>query len=211
VGVSEDLDLIEKLTRQLQTEWDKFFGGVEKRPPSDLKAKLETLIRRYAFQEMSNNADRFRYQTLSTRYSTFSELWNKRLRAWEEGRPVGIHVTPTLAHMLHVPESTEGLAPTGFPVAAVLAHSAPVPRPAAPREVRVQDPGRDQTAVRTLFEQFVAARRAAGDSSAVKIEGFEKLIGQQTARILAEKGAKAVEFRVETKDGKVSLKARPLK
>jgi hypothetical protein len=211
VGVSEDLDLIERLTRQLQTEWEKFFAGVDKHPPNELKGKLETLIRRYAYQEMSNNAERFRYQSLSTRYSTFAELWSKRLRAWEEGRPVGIHVTPTLAHMLHVPESTSGLAPTGFPVGAVMAHSAPAARPAAPREVRVQDPGRDKTAVRALFEQFVAARQATGDNAIVKIESFEKLIGQQTTRILTEKGASAVEFRVETKDGKVSLKARPLK
>lgn len=209
--VSEDLDLIERLTRQLQTEWDKFFGGVEKKPPNELKGKLEALIRRYAFQEMTNNAERFRYQTLSTRYATFAELWNKRLRAWEEGRPVGIHVTPTLAHMLHVPAPSEGLAPTGFPIAAVKAHSAPSARLRPAGEVRVQDPSRDQVAVRTLFEQFVAARKATGDNAAVKIESFEKLIGQQTTRILTEKGASAVEFRIETKDGKVSLKARPLK
>ena len=211
MGVSEDLDLIEKLTRQLQTEWEKFFAGVEKKPPNELKGKLESMIRRYAFQEMSNNGERFRYQTLSTRYSTFSELWNKRLRAWEEGRPVGIHVTPTLAHRLNVPASSEGLAPTGFPVAAVMAHSAPAPRMQPPSEVRVQDPSREKAAVRTLFEQFVAARSATGDNAAVKIESFEKLIGQQTARILTEKGASAVEFRIETKDGKVSLKARPLR
>jgi hypothetical protein len=209
VGVSEDLDLIEKLTRQLQTEWEKFFAGVEKKPPNELKGKLETMIRRYAFQEMNNNTDRFRYQTLATRYTTFSELWNKRLRAWEEGRPVGLHVTPTLAHMLNVPAPTEGLAPTGFPVAAVRAQSAPGGQ--RPSEVRVQDASRDKAAVRTLFEQFVAARNAAGDTAVVKIESFEKLIGQQTARILTEKGASAVEFRIETKDGKVSLKARIVK
>ncbi len=53
MSLAADLDLAEKLIKQLRIDWDKFFGGVEKRPPSDLKAKLETLIRRYAFQEMS--------------------------------------------------------------------------------------------------------------------------------------------------------------
>jgi hypothetical protein len=211
VGVSEDLDLIDKLTHQLQIEWEKYFAGVERKPPNELKGKLETLIRRYAYQEMNNNADRFRYQTLSTRYSTFAEMWNKRLRAREEGRTAGLHVTPTLAHMLHVPAPAEGLAPTGFPVAAATAHSAPAARPAAVGEVRVSDPARDKTAVRTLFDQFVAARQAAGERAAVTIDNFEKLISQQTTRILKEKGASAVEFRIETKDGKVSLKARPLR
>ena len=42
-------------------------------------------------------------------------------------------------------------------------------------------------------------------------ESFRDLIGQQTARIRAEKGATAVDFRLETKGGKVSLKARIVK
>jgi hypothetical protein len=45
----------------------------------------------------------------------------------------------------------------------------------------------------------------------VKFEGFRKLIAQQANRILSEKGGQAVSFRLETKDGKVSLKAKALK
>jgi hypothetical protein len=57
----------------------------------------------------------------------------------------------------------------------------------------------------------VEARRGTGETGAVKFESFQKLIAQQASRILAERGAKAVDFRLETKDGKVSLKARPVK
>ena len=52
---------------------------------------MEALIRKYAYAEIRNNAERFRYQNLTARYNTFNELWNKRLRAMEEGRPMGIH------------------------------------------------------------------------------------------------------------------------
>jgi hypothetical protein len=45
----------------------------------------------------------------------------------------------------------------------------------------------------------------------VKFEGFRKLIAQQASRILNEKGGQAVSFRLETKNGKVSLKAKALK
>jgi hypothetical protein len=45
----------------------------------------------------------------------------------------------------------------------------------------------------------------------VKYESFQKLIGQQASRILTDKGGRAVEFRLETKDGKVSLKAKVVK
>ena len=89
--INDDLDILERQFRQLQIEWEKFFGGVEKKPPTDLRARVEALIRKYAYAEIRNNGERFRYQTLSSRYATFNELWNKRMRAIEEGRPMGIH------------------------------------------------------------------------------------------------------------------------
>jgi hypothetical protein len=57
----------------------------------------------------------------------------------------------------------------------------------------------------------VDERKKAGETAAVSYDSFEKLIGQQTSRILTEKGAQAVDFRIESKDGKVSLKAKPVK
>jgi hypothetical protein len=51
----------------------------------------------------------------------------------------------------------------------------------------------------------------AGETAAVKFESFQKIIATQAGRILKEKGAAAVDFRLETKDGKVSLKAKPVK
>ena len=45
-------------------------------------------MKRYANAEIRNNGERFRYQSLSARYTTFNELWQKRLRAREEGKAV---------------------------------------------------------------------------------------------------------------------------
>jgi hypothetical protein len=78
-------------------------------------------------------------------------------------------------------------------------------------EVRVKDPTGDTEAVRSLFNRFLEARKEAGESGAVKFESFQKIIAQQSTRILNEKGASAVDFRLETKDGKVSLKAKPVR
>jgi hypothetical protein len=193
LGLEEDLATLEQSLRQLQIEWEKFFGGVERKPPTELKNRVEGLIRKYAYGEMRNNTERFRYQTLTARYNTFSELWAKRLRALEEGRPAGLHGRAAAA-----------APPPAAPAAAAR-------RPGPPGQVRVQDPARDTDAVRHLFDSFLEVRKQTGESGAVKFESFQKIVTQQAARILAEKGAQAVEFRLETKDGKVSLKARPVK
>ncbi|HUG54286.1 MAG TPA: MXAN_5187 C-terminal domain-containing protein, partial [Vicinamibacteria bacterium] len=192
--VNDDLDALERSMRQLQVEWEKFFGGVEKKPPNELKVRVEALVRKYAYAEIRNNTERFRYQTLSSRYATFNELWNKRLRAIEEGRPVGLHGI----HERHAPPPPP-FSPT------------PVAARGGSGEVRVKDPSGDAEAMRSLFDRFLEARKAAGDAAPVRFESFQKIISQQAARILSEKGAQAVDFRLETKDGKVSLKAKPVK
>jgi hypothetical protein len=195
VAIDDDLNILENAIRQIQIDWEKFFGGVEKKPPNDLKARVEALIRKYAYAEIRNNAERFRYQTLTARYNTFNELWSKRLRAREEGRPVGLH----------------GVYERQAPPPPTFASPPPSARAAGSGEVRVKDPAADVGAVRALFDRFLEARKAAGESGAVKFESFQKVISQQASRILNEKGAQAVDFRLETKDGKVSLKAKPVR
>ena len=196
MALPEDLEQIEKSIKLLQIEWEKFFGGVEKKPPTDLKAKVEALIRRHANAEIRNNTERFRYQNLTARYNTFNEMWGKRLRALEEGRIMGVHG----------PHASK-LPPPAPPTRAERAAA----RAATPGEVRIQDPERDSEAMRSLFDRFLEERQKTGESGAVKFEGFRKLIAQQANRILSEKGGQAVSFRLETKDGKVSLKAKALK
>ena len=207
MAISDDLGDIEQGIRKLQVEWEKFFGGIERRPPNDLKGRVENLIRRYAGAEMRNATERFRYQALTARYNTFNELWNKKLRALEEGRPVGYHGR---FERLHEQRMADVLPPA--PPEDELPELE-LPRVPPPRrgEVRVESPELDREAVRELFDRFQDARRTAGEKGAVKFESFEKLISQQAVRILTEKGAQAVDFRLETKEGKVSLKARVVK
>jgi hypothetical protein len=196
VALQEDLDRLDVSIRQLQVKWDLFFNGAEKKPPSDLQTQVEALVRRYANTEIRNNGDRFRYQSLSARFTSFNELWQKRLRLREEGKVFGMHGL-----------RAETLPP---PPAAP-----PPPRPAAPGaapgEFRVSDPSRDTTAVQALYEAFAAERQRTGAGAAPAFEAFRDLIGQQAARIRSEKGAAAVDFRIETNGGKVSLKARIVK
>jgi hypothetical protein len=200
---AEDLELMEKSIRQLQIEWEKFFGGVEKKPPVDLRTRVENMLRKYASGEIRNNTERFRYQNLTARYNVFNELWNKRLRALEEGRPMGLHG--------RIAEAAIAAAP--MPHAHMLEKSGVSSSRSGSRsgEIRVGSPERDTEAVQVLFQRFLDARQEVGEKGSVKFDVFQKLIAQQAARILAQKGATAVDFRLETKDGKVSLKAKPVR
>lgn len=202
MSLEEDLGDLERSIRQLQIEWDKFFGGVERKPPNDLKSRVEALIRRHANAEMRNNTERFRYMNLTARYNIFNELWSKKLRAREEGKPLGVHGLK--ADILPPPPPPPANTPQKP------AHVARAPVSFGSDEVRIVRAD-DPQAVRELFTRFIEARQAAGETAAVKFDNFQKLIATQAGRILSEKGASAVDFRLETKDGKVSLKAKPVR
>jgi hypothetical protein len=198
VPLSEDLDRLDIALRQLQVKWDLFFAGAERKPPSELQAQVEALVRRWANQEIRSNAERFRYQGLTARYATFNELWQKRLRAREEGKVFGMH----------------GLRAEQLPPPPPPRETHPPPAPAGPvpaAEFRVADARRDTESIRALYERFVAERQRVGDGQAPGFDSFRQLIAKQAERIQAEKGAAAVDFRLETRDGKVSLKARVVK
>lgn len=173
-----------------------YFSGVEKRPPNEAHARVEKLIREYDRSVIRNNADRFRLQGLVSRFNTLNELWQKRLRAREEGRAFGLHGRH----------------------AAVAPAPPPRPEPEAPPrpggsggEFRVGDAERDGAAVRALYDRFVEERQRTGEGAAPAYESFRELIGKQTAKILGAKGARAVDFRLDTKDGRVALKAKVVK
>jgi hypothetical protein len=196
MALPDDLDRLDVTIRQLQAKWDLFFSGAERKPPSDLQTQVELLIKRYSNAEIRNNGERFRYQSLSARFTSFNELWQKRLRAREEGKAFGVH--GLRADQLPPPPPPEPKSVESRPSA-------------APGEIRVSDPVREPAAVRALYDRFVEERRRTGEAKAPTFETFRDLIGKQTARIRAEKGASAVDFRLETRDGKVSLKARIVK
>jgi hypothetical protein len=202
VPLAEDLEAIESAIRRLQIEWDKFFGGIERKPPNDLKSKVEALLRQHANSEIRNNTDRFRYQTLTAKFNTLSELWAKRLRAKEEGKVFGVHGLKADILPPPPPPPPRAVKPPPAPAA---------PPPAQETEIRVKNPERDAAAVQALYQRFLAERKKSGESAPVKYESFQKLIGQQAQRLMAEKGGQAVDFRLETKDGKVSLKAKVVK
>jgi len=192
VALQDDLDRIDVMLRQLHVKWELFFNGAERKPPSELQTQVDTLIKRLSNGEIRNNGDRFRFQGLSARYTTFNELWQKKLRAREEGRAFGMHGL-----------KAEKLPPPVPPHVAAQAEPT--------REFRVSDPSRDAAAVRALYERYVEERRQTGEPGAPAFEAFQALIGKQAQKILADKGAAAVSFRLETKDGKVSLKAKVVK
>lgn len=203
-ALEEDLAKIEEGIFRLQKEWERFFSGQERKAPFEAKQRLDRLVRRYVGVEIRNNIERFRFQSLTAKYNTLADMWNRKLRAIEEGRPLS-------SVQLKQVREAEALGAPSVPVVQSAAGSRSIETPGPGRaEIRLSTLRDDDQGVKDLFEQFRAARASVGESE-VKFESFRKLIAQQRTRLLEEKDAVAVDFRIALQDGKVALKAKPVR
>jgi len=82
---SADLDAqlgrLEDDIRKLKIDFDIFFNGATKRPPLESKARLESNIKRIADNRNLSYAQRYYFNTLVSRFTSFRELWRRNLKA----------------------------------------------------------------------------------------------------------------------------------
>jgi hypothetical protein len=181
-----DLQRLEADLKQLEAEYNMFFSGRLPKPPWETRARVEALVKQYDRAHIVNTGDRFRFLTLQSRFATFIDLWDRGLRAREEGRP-GPFVKQ------RGPKEPEKKGPED-------------------RIVHVssfRDPVREIDKLTELYESLAEARREVGEV-APPFHKFADLVKSQVKK-LKQAGTSEVAFRVAVKDGKVSFTARGLK
>jgi hypothetical protein len=187
--INRELTRLEVELRRLEGEYNMFFAGRLPRPPWETRTRVDQLVKRLDRSYIQNYADRFRFSTLQARYATFTELWDRGLRAREEGRP-------------------------GPFAKARKDQAGKEEAEAAPRERIVHvasfsDPAHEMDKLEQLYDRLVEARRQTGEE-AVPFHRFAELVKEQVRR-LKQKGSPEVAFRVAVKDGKLSFTAKALR
>jgi hypothetical protein len=185
--IDQELTLLESEIKKLEAQYNMFFAGRLPRPPWESRKRVEILVRRLDRLHIANYGQRFKFTTLQSRFSTSIDLWDRGLRAREEGRP-GPFSQP-------------------MPVA-----EKPKPRQQGDHVVHVttlRDPSKEPDKLRELYDNLAEARREVGQD-AISFQKFADLIKTQMTT-LKEKGNREVSFRVAVKDGKVAVTARGIK
>jgi hypothetical protein len=187
-SIDHDLQRLETELKRLEVEYNMFFAGRLPKPPWDTRGRVEALIKRYDRAHIQNFGDRFRFQSLQARFNTFVDLWDRGLRAREEGR-----AGPFSARRAEKPAPAD---------------------PERPKDrilhvTTFQDPMREMDRLQDLYESLVEARRESGQD-AVPFHKFAELVKSQFIRLRSTDDTQ-VAFRVMVKDGKVSFTARALK
>jgi hypothetical protein len=182
----KDMRRLEAALKQLEAEYNMFFSGRLPKPPWETRTQVEALVKRYDRAHIPNTGDRFRFQTLQSRYAAFIDLWDRGLRAREEGRsgPFAQKPATTAADQARAQDQVMHVA-------------------------AFRDPVHEMDKLHELYDSLLEARRAVGEQ-AVPFHKFADLVKGQVKK-LKSSGGDEVAFRVAVKDGKVNFTAKAVK
>jgi hypothetical protein len=194
----EELDKLEEDIRRVKNKYDSFFAGIQKLPPMTDRRNVEIFLYEIGKQKMRDSGRRFRYQTLLTRYNQFRELWARKIREREEG-PMDFRRRQAAldAPIRSLPEET----PAPLPPRVTSATADPYVKVA---------PGTNGEEIRRLYAEIEREHQKLGKPPSVTLEQLGQMVQKQSEVVRARYHVNAVAFRIETVDGKVKLKAKPL-
>ena len=206
-----ELHVLEMELKRLEADYNQFFAGRLPRLPWDQRARVDAMMKKFDRMHIKNTGDRFRFQTIQSRWAAFAELWERQMKAQETGRrpgrPVGRGVSLPPEPARQASAAVSPAAPPGQPQS-----PSPPPAPAPPEErivavTSVADPRTQADRVQSLYEQMAQARKDAGEKP-VPFERFTELVQAQVKKF--GDGGREVAFRVAVKGGKVTLTAKPV-
>lgn len=224
------LDALEEDLQELRVAYERYFLGIDRRPPERTRTQLERRVRQMGIGAMGSTALRFRLDGLRGRFVTYSQHWKRVCRQIEEGTYVRVIAEADRRRRLaafqarvdreqaraqeqadaraehEVTRTSQGQAP-----AASSSRDGALSPPISERSSRRPPAVAGGHAVsngRTLYENYINARRAAGQSTeGLSYAAMMKQLERQTDKIRAQHGGR-VRFEVATKDGRVKLMAK---
>jgi hypothetical protein len=149
--IDRDLGALEADLKRLEAEYNMFFAGRLPRPPWETRSRVADRVKRLDRAVITNYGQKFRFSTIQARFSTFIELWDRGLRAREEGRPGPLshgRSAGKIDRTLHV--------------------------------ATVADPAHEDDTLRQLYERVVDARRELGQKS-IPYQQFSDLVRNQVS------------------------------
>jgi hypothetical protein len=181
--IDEQLTRLEEDIRRLKIEFDVFFNGASKRPPYDTKGRVETKIKRIADDRSLSFAQRYRYNSLASRYNAFRDLWRRTMQGREEGRDAVAN-----ARAVAKQQAIEGFHRTSFVCA---------------------DAHKDVELVKSVYQALMEAKKMCGEPvEDFSFPRFHRLVASQADSLKERLGCERVSFSVDVEGGHVRFKAK---
>lgn len=196
--VDEELGQMEKDIRQLKIEYDQFFGGGRKRPPTEIEWRIDMLVKRYSERggEMKFG-QRFRFNNLTQTYAKYKDIFRKRMAQREEGKV-----------QRHYGSAAKAIEAERAEKEAARKAASKDSEETLQFRVICSEPDRETEKVEQLYEAYMEAKKQMGENTGkLTRSGFNEFVSKKTKDLQKQKNCHEVEYVVEVIEGKVKLKA----
>ena len=210
--IDEELAQLERDIRQLKIEYDQYFGGGRKRPPTEIEWRIELMVKRYAERGGDlKYGQRFRLNNLTQTYAKYKDIFRKKAQNKEEGkiqRHFGAAAKAIEAQRaLKQPEKAPEAHPQTPETVATPAQTSAAAAAGAFR-VTCSEPERESDKVDQLYQAFLNAKQQAGEQTGkLSRSSFNEFVLKKTKDLRKQKNCRDVEYVVEFIEGQVKLKA----
>jgi uncharacterized protein YktA (UPF0223 family) len=203
--IDEELAQLERDIRQLKIEYDQYFGGGRKRPPTEIEWRIELVVKRYAERGAElKYGQRFRMNNLTQTYAKYKDIFRKKTQQKEEGkiqRHFGAAAKAIEAERTHKNPEKPSENPGTPPEAATAAAQGAF-------RVTCSEPERESEKVDQLYQAFLQAKQQAGEQTGkLSRSSFNDFVLKKTKDLQKQKNCRDVEYIVEVINGQVKLKA----
>ena len=205
----EELGVLEQQLRRLKIEYEIFFNGSTKRPPTDIEWKVMSLLRKFSDSARLTFSQRFKYNEMAQRYAIQSDLWRKKMRIREEGyrKPYeamlsvqGVRVSEEREAQHH---PVYGLSRQAKP-----AGGGTTPGIDQPFTVQCSGALTERKQVESLYNALTEAKQKSGEKVTGDLDSFATFVKKKTSELRKQHGCDTVEYSVEMQGGHVKLKAK---
>lgn len=211
--VAQEVDSVEALLHALRGQYEQFFLGLEKRPPTKAHEQVKKRLEALKTVPSRNSALSFRIQSLQATAATYERLWARTLKEMEDGT-YRRDVYKARRRRSSKPE-VPAAPPPGKPGPAAHPGSPPAPPPEA-REPVIHIAGTpppeplSENRLRSVYRAYVEAKRRCNeDTTRLSFDAVAASLKKQVPELLERHNARDVEYRVFVKDGKAVLRAVP--
>jgi hypothetical protein len=186
----DDLTSLEDGLRRLKIEYHIFFSGNRKKPPDELRMRIETLVKRLSECSDMSYSQRFRFSTLVTRFYVYRDLWRRTTQEREmdlAARDAAALRNTTSAKADTTPEQAK-------------------PHKEAIR-ISISDPKAEETKIRQLYDALIRIKGTESQQTPISYQQFAKYIAAQTSGIQKKSGCSKVAFTISLDEDAIKFTA----
>ena len=235
-AITARLEEMERKIDRLRAIYETFFSGVERQPPNAPRRELNRLMLEMQQVQIRNAALRFRFQSLSQRWTLMTTYWNRTLREIEAGtyrkdvakvsrrlaqkgaplteqEAVALGIPASRARALVARQAARERAGRGAAGARRPAGAARRRRPRRPPPPPRSPPPPRPSGVPGFSEDDLAALHRRYDEAArttdrpaPTLEQLRDRLAKHVPQMIAHLGTEKVEFDVVVKDGRAVLR-----